>query len=155
MGALAVGGGKFAGGDEATAEEGLFVFAVEEDDLHGQILILTKQHADLGMADALLGREALPVDAMTAEGVQGLGQARKKGFFKLIKLELGMLVSAAEGLAFAFDEREDFLAESEMFAEVRSNLRRRNQCVSGAPGLLVAGRSQVRFAILAFSNQAR
>jgi hypothetical protein len=96
VGALAVGGGEFAGGDEAAAKESLLVFAVEEDDFHGQVLVLAEQHADFRMADAFLRGEALPVDAMAAEGVNGLVEAREEGFFELIELEKGVLIGAAE-----------------------------------------------------------
>jgi hypothetical protein len=140
MGALAVGGGEVARGDEAAAQEALFVLAVEQDDFHGLILVLAEQHADFGMAGAFIHGKALPVDAMPVQGVHGLIQARQQGLFELIKLEEGGMVRAAEGLAFAFDDGEDFLAEGEMFAEVGGNILGRTQGVptEAAGGMLLA-----------------
>ena len=69
MGALAVRGGEFARGHEAAAQEALFVFAVEQDDFHGQVLVLAEQHADLGMAGALVHGKPLPIDAMLSQGI--------------------------------------------------------------------------------------
>jgi hypothetical protein len=139
MGALAVGGGELAGGDEAATQEALFVLAVEQDDFHGLVLVLAEQHADFGMAGAFIHGKALPVDAMPMEGVERVVQARKQGLLKLVKLEEGGVVRAAEGLAFAFDDGEDFLAEGEVFAEVGGDLLGRTQGIptAAAGGLLL------------------
>lgn len=66
------------------------------------------------------------------------------------------MVGAAQGLAFAFDDGEEVLAEGEVLAEVGGDFFRRNQgcAVTPSGGLLVARRSYVRFAIFAFSCQA-
>lgn len=52
------------------------------------------------------------------------------------------MVRAAQGLAFAFDDGEDFLAKGEVLAEVGGDFFRRDYGVPTAPGrLLVALRS--------------
>jgi hypothetical protein len=137
---LAVGGGKFPGRDEAAAQEGLLVLAVEQDDFHGLVLVLAEQHADFRMAGAFVHGEALPVDAMAVNGVHGLVQAREQGLFELVKLEEGGIVRTAEGLAFTLDDGEDFLAEGEVFAEVGGDFFRRTQGVptAAAGGMLPA-----------------
>jgi hypothetical protein len=143
MGALAVDGRKFAGGHQAAAQEALFVFAVKQDDFHGKILVLPEQHADFGMSRALVQAESLPVDAMFAQGVEGLIEAGKEVFLEMVEFEEGRLVGLAENLAFTFDDGQEFLAQGEVPAKVRGDLPGRDQGVAAAPagGLLVALRS--------------
>ncbi len=90
---------------------------------------------------------------MFANGIHRLIQAGEQGFFELVELEKRRVVRAAQGLAFAFDDGEDFLAEGEVLAEVGGDFLGRNYGVPTA--LLVALRWYVRFAIFAFSCQAR
>jgi hypothetical protein len=143
MGALAVDGGEFAGGNEAAAQEGLFIFPVQQDDFHGQILVLPEQHADFGITGAFIHAESLPVDAMFAQGVKGLIEPGKQVFLELKEFEEGRLVGPAEGLAFAFHHGQEFLAQGEMPAKVGRNFFRQGQGVAATPagGLLVALRS--------------
>jgi hypothetical protein len=140
MGALTVGGRQLARGDEAATQEGLLVLAVEQDDFHGLILVLAEQHADFRMAGAFIHGKPLPIDAMPVQGVQRLSQAWEQGLFELVKLEEGGIVRPAEGLAFAFDDGENFLAEGEMPAQVGGNLLGRTQGVptAAAGGMLLA-----------------
>jgi hypothetical protein len=137
MGPLAVGGREFTRGNEAAAEKALFVLAVEQDDFHGQILVLAEQHANFGMAGAFFHGEPLPVDAMLPDGVHGLGEAREQGLLDLVKLEEGWVVRPAEGLAFAFDDSENFLTEGEMPAQIGGDVFRGGQGVATAPGMLL------------------
>ena len=143
MGALAVGGGKLARRNEAAAQEALFVFAVEQDDFHGLILVLTEQHSDFRITGAFFHGKSLPVDAVFFQGIQRFIEAGKQGFFELVELKKGGMVRAAEGLPLAFDDGEDFLAEGEVLAEVGGDFLGNDYGVpTAAPGrLLVALRS--------------
>ena len=52
MRTLAIDGRKFAGGNKSTTKEILLIFPVEQNDLHGQILILPQEHVHLWMLSA-------------------------------------------------------------------------------------------------------
>ena len=98
MGALAVDGRYFAGWNEAAAEQELFVFAVKDDDLHGQVLAATKEGGDLRKFRAFFAGKFLPALAMTAQRVEGLGEARQKSFAALVKFKKRFAISLAKGL---------------------------------------------------------
>jgi hypothetical protein len=117
---------------------------------------LAEQHANFRMTGAFFHGKTLPVDAVFSEGIQRLIETGKQGFFELIELKKGGMVRAAQGLALAFDDGEDFLAKGKMLPEVGGDFLRRDYGVPAAlPGrLLVALCSYVRFAIFAFSCQA-
>ena len=67
-------------------------------------------------------------------------QAGKQVLFDLVEFKQGRLVRAAQGVAFAFDQEEDFLAERQVFAEVASDGFGRGYCAAtgAAAGRLVA-----------------
>jgi len=76
MGALTVRGGQLAGRDHAAAQQTLFILAVQHDDFHDQILVLPQQGGDLRVPRSFGGIQALPVEAMRVQAIDGLIEAR-------------------------------------------------------------------------------
>src|SRR5260221_5884646 len=77
MGALTVRGGQLASRDQPAAQQTLFILAVQHDDLHDQILVLPQQGGDLRVQCSFGGIQALPVEAMRAQTIDGLIEARQ------------------------------------------------------------------------------
>jgi len=135
IGPLAVGRWQVARRDEAAAQQALLVFAVEQDDLHDQILVLAQQHANARVTRPFVHGKPLPLNAVPAQGVQGLVQPGQEVLFDLVKFGERRLIRPPEGLAFTFHDGKEFLAEGEMLAEVACDVFRGTYCAAtGAAG---------------------
>jgi hypothetical protein len=69
MRTLPVWGGQFTGGNQAPAEEALFVLTVKQNDFHRQVLVLPQQHADFRVPGAFVQTELLPVYTVLSQRI--------------------------------------------------------------------------------------
>lgn len=104
------GGGKLLGGDEALAEQALFVFAHEQDGAHDQVLRLADEKIHLGLRGAFVGRELLPALAMGAQGGDGIIQAGQETSPGLADFAEAILFLMPERVGFLFGKREQLAA---------------------------------------------
>src|ERR1051325_716701 len=154
MGPLAIGRREMIGWKEAAPQEGLFVLAVEDDDLHGEVLVEAEEGGDFGILFARFGIEALPLDAMAFESGEGLVELRVEIFSGLGIFEIADRPGGAEHLAFAFDDEEQGFGERQVSAQIAGHLRRVAHCKAAAGAEARAG-ALVRLARSAWACQLR
>src|SRR5262245_25262013 len=78
MGALRLGAGDFARRDEAAAEEALFVFTVQEDHAHDEVLDLADEELHFRLGGPFGGAERLPVEAVLPEVFERVVETRQE-----------------------------------------------------------------------------
>jgi hypothetical protein len=145
VGALWRGVGDFSRRHEAAAEEALFIFAIEEDDPHDQVLDLADEELDLGLSAPFGWGEPLPVLAVLAEAGEGFMEPRQEEAFDLVKVAEGGRLGLTQGLRFALGEGEQLAADDVVGAQILEQLRQGVHCFfSGGLGLVAEGGGGLR-----------
>jgi hypothetical protein len=126
--ALLLGGGDFAGRNEAAPQQPLLVFAVEQKDAQDQILRLADEKADLRLGGAIGGGQALPLDAVLPNIFQRFAQAGQQGLAGSMDLIEHGGLTLAQSLRFTLGQRKQFAADGLVGAEVGEHL---GECVHG------------------------
>lgn len=122
MRTLLLNGGKFAGWNEATPQQTLLIFAVQQDDPHDQILRLTDEEANLRLGGSLGGCQALPMLAMLPDFFQRAAQQGQQGLAGLVNFMQHDGLALTQSLGLPFGQREEFAADSLMNAEIGEEL---------------------------------
>jgi hypothetical protein len=76
----------------------LFVFAVQQDDFHDEVLVQTEERSNLRVLLTLPRSKALPGSAMLPQSRQGLIQPRGESLTQLLELEIGRFFRIAQGM---------------------------------------------------------
>ena len=135
---------QLAGRDQAAPQPRLFIFALEQQDTHDEILRLADERADVRLLLAFGGAERLPLDAMGAENFQRSGQTREQRLLRLAKRgQLGR-GRAAQGFRLALGQGQQIEAEGVMRAQTGEHFR---EIVHGVAGdrLVEYGSSRLKF----------
>jgi hypothetical protein len=118
MRALAVVGRQVAGRNQAAAEEGLLIFAIEHNDAHEQVEVGAEELLDIRAAGPLGGGEALPALALVAQAGQGGLQLWEQAAAFLPEFERAVRVGAAQALVFAADDGQEAFGQGQVGAQV-------------------------------------
>ena len=114
---------QLAGRDQAAPQPRLFIFALQQQDTHDEILRLADERADVRLLLAFGGAERLPLDAMGAENFQRSGQTREQRLLRLAKRgQLGR-GRAAQGFRLALGQGQQIEAEGVMRAQTGEHFR--------------------------------